>query len=200
MQHSDHYAVAQTNPSVADLLLRVSGEKLTNARIIEREFTAAGFKPPVVAAAIINAIAESGLRNDAVGDAGASVGLFQLHERGGGRGMSNQDRMDPVKNTRRIIEEAKDARNFMQLVNSGETDVKKLAAAFSTYVERPADKPGNEIKRAAMVDTYFGSNVSLILGARSGAPLWLWVALPVASLSLLGLIYVLSRRGSDDTY
>ena len=73
MQHSDHYAVAQTNPSVADLLLRVSGEKLTNARIIEREFTAAGFKPPVVAAAIINAIAESGLRNDAVGDAGASV-------------------------------------------------------------------------------------------------------------------------------
>jgi hypothetical protein len=114
--------------------------------------------------------------------------------------MSNQDRMDPVKNTRRIIEEAKDARNFMQLVNSGETDVKKLAAAFSTYVERPADKPGNEIKRAAMVDTYFGSNVSLIPGARSGAPLWLWVALPVASLSLLGLIYVLSRRGSDDTY
>lgn len=200
MQHYGHYAVAQTNPSVADLLLRVSGEKLTNARIIEREFTAAGFKPPVVAAAIINAIAESGLRNDAVGDAGASVGLFQLHERGGGHGMSSQERMDPVKNTRRIIEQAQKARNFMQMVNSGETDVKKLAAAFSTYVERPADKPGNEIKRAAMVDTYFGSNVSLIPGARSGASLWLWVALPVASLSLLGLIYVLSRRGSDDTY
>lgn len=198
MHSRDEYAVAHINPAVADLLMGVSGDKLQNARIIEREFTASGFEPPVVAAAIINAIAESGLRNDAKSPAPEdSVGLFQLNARGGGRGMSTADRMDPVKNTRRIIEEAKAARGFMSMVNAGEKDVKKLAAAFSTYVERPADKPGNEIKRAAMVDRYFGAAAVRISGMRPGAPVWLLVGLPVATFGILGLAYYISRRRRD---
>ena len=39
--------------------------------------------------------AESGGRVDAIGDGGKSVGLFQLHEDGAGRGLSVEQRMDP---------------------------------------------------------------------------------------------------------
>jgi hypothetical protein len=55
-------------------------------------------------AAVVNAYAESLLDPEAVGDGGLSVGLFQLHARGAGRGMSVEDRKDPQKNARRIFE------------------------------------------------------------------------------------------------
>lgn len=194
-------ALARSNPTVADMVIGLNDSQRANAKIIEREFNAAGFGPPVVAAAIINAIAESGLRNDAKSPAPEdSVGLFQLNARGGGRGMSTAERMDPAKNTRRIIEEAKAARGFMNLVNAGEKDVKKLAAAFSTYVERPADKPGNEIKRAAMVDRYFGAAANKLHGLRPGAPMWLLVGLPLTTLGVLGLALYISRRRRDAAY
>lgn len=79
--------------------------QVPNAMIILREFHAAGlgWMGP---AAIANALAESNLNASAVGDGGRSVGLFQLNSSTGaaGEGMSEELRMDPVVNTRRIIE------------------------------------------------------------------------------------------------
>jgi hypothetical protein len=201
MYAQTHYGLIGGS-SVADMVQGINSSQRANARIIEREFTAAGFGPPVVAAAIINAIAESALNNAAVGDSGASVGLFQLHERGGGRGMTVQERMDPTKNTKRIIQEAFAAPSFMSLVRSGDTNVKRLAASFSTYVERPADKPGNEIRRAAMVDRYFGTSANRISGmtkrfsisGMAKRPRWLTVALVGTSLAMFGVaIYTLRK-------
>ena len=189
--------------SVADMAQGLNSTQRYNAKVIEREFTAAGFGPPVVAAAIINALAESALNSAAVGDSGASVGLFQLHERGGGRGMSVQERMDPTKNTKRIIQEAFAAPGFMALVRSGDTDIKRLTAAFSTYVERPADKPGNEVRRAAMVDRYFGASANRISGmtkrfsisGMSKRPKWLTYAIAGTSLAMVGVAIYTLRKG-----
>jgi hypothetical protein len=180
---------------VADVAVGLNSSQRANAQIIEREFTAAGFGPPVVAAAIINALAESGLRNDAVGDAGASIGLFQLHERGGGKGMSSSERMDPTRNARRIIEEAKRASGFMNLVRAGETSIPKLAAAFSTYVERPADKPGNEVKRAAMVARYFpGQIAAQVAHTTRSAPWWVWTILVSGVVGGLALVWAIEKK------
>jgi len=111
--------------------------------------------------------------------------------------------MDPVKNTRRIIEQAQKARDFMQMVNSGETDIKRLTAAFSTYVERPADKPGNEVRRAAMVDRYFGASANRISGmtkrfsisGMSKRPKWLTYAIAGTSLAMVGVAIYTLRKG-----
>lgn len=124
------------------------------AALIFREFAAAGWKPAVAAAAVVNAYAESGLNPLAVGDGGKSVGLFQLHESGGGAGMSVAQRQDPTLNTRRIIEEAAKAYRFRAIAAFSD-DIPVLAAAFSTYVERPKDKAGEEIKRAALARTLY---------------------------------------------
>jgi hypothetical protein len=173
--------------SVADRAVGLNSDQRANARIIEREFAAAGFGPEVVAAAIINALAESALNPDASGDGGNSIGLFQLHARGGGHGMTVAQRRDPVQNTQRIISQARRAKGFMAVVHSGTTSIPALAAAFSTYVERPADKPGNEVKRAAMVARYFPQEIAaLAVHEAVTTPWWMWAL--TGGFSLIALL------------
>lgn len=166
--------------SVADLAQGLTSAQRAVARVIEREFLAAGFVPEVAAAAIVNAIAESGLNPNAVGDRGASVGLFQLHERGGGAGMSVEERKDPVKNTRRIIREARRAHGFMWLVGRGVRDLSQLASAFSTYVERPADKVGEAFRRAALAAKHFPTLAQIAVPAVAAATSVVAAAVPLA--------------------
>lgn len=183
-------------PSVAAQAAGLTSSQYAMAQVIEREFEAAGFGPPVIKAAIINAIAESGLNPNAVGDGGKSVGLFQLHEKGGGHGMSVSERKDPSLNTRRIIQQAKKARGFMGLVNDGETSVGKLTAAFTIHVERPANKTAQGAKRAAMVARYFPGVVGTFLVTEAkGMPWWVWALGAVSvGVALWGAYGVIRHR------
>lgn len=63
-----------------------------------RDLVAKYFKPEDVEKALYVIDHESGGRADAVGDNGASHGLFQLNDNGLGSGMSVADRLDPEKN------------------------------------------------------------------------------------------------------
>lgn len=110
----------------------LSSAQMTMAGIIEREFASAGLGW-LVPAAVANAYQESRMDPMAAGDGGKSIGLFQLHEGGGGKGMSRAEREDPVLNTRRIIEETR-ARPEMRSPN-GRTNA-QLASDFARYVER----------------------------------------------------------------
>ncbi len=117
----------------------LSDEQERMVGIIEREFRAAGFGPAVAAAAVANAYAESRLNPRAQSPAPEdSVGLFQLNIRGAGSGMTTAERMDPVLNTRRIIDVARRSRDFMAVVREQGTDVGTLTEAFCVYIERPA--------------------------------------------------------------
>jgi hypothetical protein len=160
------------------------------ADLIFREFAAAGYGPAVGAAAVVNAYAESGLNPNAVGDGGRSVGLFQLHERGGGAGMTVEQRKDPVLNTRRIIEEANRAAGF-RAVAAVSSDIPTLAAAFSTYVERPADKAGAEATRRALAQRFFPAGVSSVPATytvASGRSTYWWIALGAVAIVSLAIL------------
>lgn len=125
----------------------LNSQQLAMAALIEREFTAAGFSPLVAAAAVVNAYAESRLDPKAVGDSGRSIGLFQLSIKGAGAGMSVAARQDPTTNTRTLI--AREARALAKIkaaVAKG-ASLGDLVEMFSTYVERPGDKPGEAVKR-----------------------------------------------------
>ena len=130
--------------------------------VIEAEFQAAGYPQEAAAAAVVNAIAESGLRPDIAGDGGKSVGLFQLHENGGGKGMSVRERQDPRLNARRIIEETRrgQGKAFSDAVRAGERDIGKLAGIFAYYVEHPQDKTGERDRRAAAARSLFPSRLT----------------------------------------
>jgi hypothetical protein len=131
-------------------------ERLSSAKVIVREFQRAGLPLSLALAAVANADVESGLNPRATGDGGKSVGLFQLHESGGGRGLSVAQRQDPTQNVRRIISEFQAARartTGKNLAEGGATvgaeslnaalargaTVAELAGLFGFHVERPYD-------------------------------------------------------------
>lgn len=83
-------------------------------------------------AAVVNAWHESALDPNAIGDSGLSVGLFQLHERGAGAGLSVEARQDPDANILRIIQEAEQRGASAQRGRSNA----ELTVWFANQVER----------------------------------------------------------------
>jgi hypothetical protein len=135
--------------------------RAANVGIIQAEFARAGYNGIAAAAAVVNAIAESGLNAGAIGDGGSSVGLFQLHENGGGSGMSVADRTDPTKNAIRILEETKQGKGAAFLADyKGGAGFLQLVYSFCVNVERPAESHTRGLERQAMARKIFPSLVT----------------------------------------
>lgn len=67
----------------------------------------------IIALGVLSTIdAESGGRTDAVGDAGHSIGLFQMHDQGAGSGLTVAQRQDPdvqFRHAREIVKSLESA-------------------------------------------------------------------------------------------
>jgi len=147
--------IAPTSLAAAAVGLKTTQQR-DMAAIIEREFYAAGFSPRMAAAAIANAWHESSLNPAAAGDAGQSIGLFQLYSKGAGAGMSVEARKDPVTNTRRIIEVVKGGGAVaLRQAEAAGADAAELARLFCIYVERPKDSATKGLQRAATARSMF---------------------------------------------
>jgi hypothetical protein len=111
------------------------------ARVIVEVFDAAGLPDCITAAALANAYAESALNPAAVGDGGKSIGLFQLHERGAGSGMSVAERKDPRINAKTIIDREvnQPAGARLRRAAAAGASVAKLTVIFAEDLERPFD-------------------------------------------------------------
>lgn len=140
----------------------------------------------LASAALANAYAESRFDTLAGGDVDSqgvpqAIGLFQLHSKGAGSGMSIADRADPIRATRRILEEAAKAglpgaapssaggawweSLIDALDGDGAPTVEPAAAAislatltsrFTVEVERPANSGLRAVERVSSLrtDTY----------------------------------------------
>lgn len=132
--------------------------------IIEEEFRRAGLGERVIGAAITNAWVESGLNPNAVGDNGASIGLFQLHKFGAGHGLSVEYRKDPRNNTKTILEREVLAKrgNKLRTREKEGAGVGELAAIFSRDIERPKAVKYNMKLRKALAEEMFPTMVEEI--------------------------------------
>lgn len=163
----------------------LSDEQERMVGVIEREFRAAGFGPAVAAAAVANAYAESRLNPRAVSPPPEdSVGLFQLNARGAGSGMTTSERMDPVLNTRRILDVARRNSSFMAVVRAQPNDVGALTEAFTVHIERPAMAWVKGAERRALAAWLFpGELVAAVVPGKRAAI----IAASVAAAALLGV-------------
>jgi hypothetical protein len=194
-------------PNVADLAVGLNDSQRANARVIEREALASGLSltNAAIAAMITNAWAESRLNHLASGDNGRSIGLFQLHEKGAGSGMSVAERSDPATNTRRILKTVASSygKRFlaaMRASGNSVTDIAELAAIFSTDVERPANASAQELKRKALAISLFPSGTSAALVPNQNMPRsnqsaarWWWV-LSMVGVGVVGFSLTQLRR------
>lgn len=157
--------------SIASQIVLATNDQKAAAAVIEREFLAAGYSPMLVAAALINAYAESRLDPAAVGDHGASIGLFQLNTlHGAGIGHSVSELKDPTGNAQVLLSVEKRALAKVQSAIDAGADLSEAAGLFSKYVERPDDTMGEMAKRAASSWILFPAGVS------TRSSFWPWSA------------------------
>lgn len=147
---------------IADAIPGLSSGQRDAARVIERVLGGHGVPGPIIAAAIVNAHAESSLNPGAVGDSGHSVGLFQLHDKGAGKGMSVAARKDPAQNTERIysVYAGSYGKPLRDAYASGERSISRLSALWSTHIERPWDTKAAEFYRSALALRLFPATVT----------------------------------------
>lgn len=122
--------------AIAEGPLALDPDQLRMKQLIETHFAESGLGF-LAGAAVANAWAESRLRPDAVGDGGASVGLFQLNDgspAAAGYGMSVSARKNPDTNTQRIIDVARATGAELQDGQPGWA----LTWWFAKFVERCA--------------------------------------------------------------
>jgi murein DD-endopeptidase MepM/ murein hydrolase activator NlpD len=144
-----------THSSLVEVFAATHGDKARrNAPIIIEEFRKADLPDEIIAAALVNVVAESGFDEQIPGDSGNAIGLFQLNSGGAGAGMSVEHRRDPRNNTRGILADYGMAK-MRAAYAAGERDIATLAALFSKEVERPGDEAGEMKARAASARKYF---------------------------------------------
>ncbi len=134
--------------------------------LIIAQYIAAGLSERMGQAAAVNAYAESAWNSAAVGDSGASVGLFQLHENGLGeslalpRGPDGQPdpadpRFDAVKNTQATIDAVKADTDLMAMALDGDTSLATLVEYFCRDIERPASVDSEVTRRQTLATKLF---------------------------------------------
>jgi len=87
----------------------------------------------------------------AVGDRGRAVGLFQLHDKGAGAGLTPTQRMDPATNISMLLQRERKALAQVAAEHAAGASPAKLVARFSTLVERPSIPAVREAERVAML-------------------------------------------------
>lgn len=166
-------------------------------RIIFEEFRKAGFHRGVALAAVANAWAESSLNPNAVGDAGKSVGLFQLHEAGVGHGMSVEARRDPATNARTMANWGRREPRFMEVVNDPNSTLRDLTYAFTVYLERPQNMHEHGLSRAAWAERNYPSAAAVsdksLMRWTGGGISPLTVALTLSSAALATTLFWVYR-------
>lgn len=193
--------------SVVSNAVGLSVSQRAAASVIEREMTAAGIPPVVIAGAIVNAYAESGLNAAQVttekGGA-VSVGLFQLYDKGLGAGMTVAARQDPIQNTQRVIQAYRSIGAPIASAAASGASLGDVTALWCQIIERPANAAVRALERRAMAVRLFPEGLSMPLWlaapasatpARVSTASGLLVASILATTILIGA--ALWRRGSS---
>lgn len=162
--------IDENNSIASQINRKLTAEQAKMVNIIEEEFTAAlsseGLSPiaikKIVAAAVVNAWHESTLNPNAVGDSGASVGLFQLHIRGAGSGLTTETRKDPRTNARIILKRevlGSFGEKLIRAAKNPNSTVAQLTAIFCERIERPRNKEIQGQRRARTAMQFFPGEI-----------------------------------------
>jgi hypothetical protein len=144
---SDDYLVSQVAKNITE-------EQRNTASIIEENFDKLSIPKDITAAAIVNAVAESGLKPSIIGDGGNSVGLFQLNKGGLGRKLSIEQRQDPTINSMVVGIQVLKNDNLLKREEGGAT-IPELTNIFTKEIMRPDEANKKGIARAALAKKIF---------------------------------------------
>lgn len=144
----------QCETSVTDIAKGLTKDQYEVSETIEDELNQLDIPDNIIAAAIVNAVAESNLNPNAVGDGGKSVGAFQLHKNGLGKKLSIDDRKNIYTNANIVgIQILKNNKLFA--LNENGADIPELSAVFAEEIMKPADIETKKQERREIANKIF---------------------------------------------
>ena len=128
--------VCEEEISVTDMAKGLTDEQKEVSYIIEEQFSEMDIPPNITAAAIVNAIAESKLNADAIGDGGKAVGAFQLHKFGLGKNLSITERTNVYTSSNVIGIQILKNNTLYELENNN-SSISKITEVITEDIMRP---------------------------------------------------------------
>jgi hypothetical protein len=150
--------ICEEEVSVTEIAVGLSDKQKEVSYIIEEEFSQMGIPPNVIAAAIVNAIAESGLNPQAVGDKGKAVGTFQLHKNGLGNKLSVDDRKN-VYTSSNIIGVQILKNNRLSILDENNEKISVLTQVITEDIMRPDNVEVQKDKRSKLSKKIFPERI-----------------------------------------
>ncbi len=140
--------------SVVQYAAGLSEQQTEVAETIESQLGEMEVPDNIIAAAIVNAVAESGLNPTAVGDKGKAVGAFQLHKNGLGHHLTVENRFNVVTNTN-IVGIQILRNNTLFELDHEEASIPVLTAAFAEQIMKPSNIEEQKLHRAKIATKIF---------------------------------------------
>ncbi len=150
--------VCEDEVSVTDVAVGLTDEQKEVSYVIEQEFNEMDIPQNITAAAIVNAIAESRLNTDAVGDNGKAVGAFQLHKNGLGKKLSIDDRKN-VYTSSNIIGVQILKNNKLFELDQNNQEIAVLTQVITEDIMRPAHLEKEKTKRSKLATQIFPNRI-----------------------------------------
>jgi len=140
--------------SVSDIAVGLTQEQREVSHIIENELKEMEIPDNIIAASIVNAVAESNLNPNAVGDSGDSIGAFQLNINGLGSKLTVDERKNLYITANVIgIQILKNDKLFE--LEENEATIAELTATFTQYIMNPSNIKENKIYRIKLAKQIF---------------------------------------------
>lgn len=150
--------ICEEEISVTDMAKGLTDEQKEVSYIIEEQFSEMDIPPNITAAAIVNAIAESKLNADAIGDGGKAVGAFQLHKSGLGKNLSIEERTN-VYTSANIIGIQILRNNSLYDLDNNNAFIPDMTQTITEDIMRPDNLEEQKEKRSKLAKKVFPNRI-----------------------------------------
>lgn len=144
--------------SVSDIAVGLTQEQREVSHIIENELKEMEIPDNIIAASIVNAVAESNLDPNAAGDGGDSIGAFQLNINGLGKKLTVDERQNLYTTANVIgIQILRNDKLFELEQNEG--TISELTAVFTQHIMNPSNIEQNKKHRIQLAKKMFPDRI-----------------------------------------
>jgi hypothetical protein len=150
--------ICEEQISVTDMANGLTDKQKEVSYIIEEQFGEMNIPPNITAAAIVNAIAESRLNANAIGDGGKAVGAFQLHKSGLGNNLSVKERTNVYTSANVIGIQILKNNNLYELENNN-AFIPEITKTITEDIMRPDKLEQQKEKRSNLAKKIFPNRI-----------------------------------------
>ena len=150
--------VCEEQISVTDMANGLTDKQKEVSYIIEEQFGKMDIPLNITAAAIVNAIAESRLNPNAIGDGGRAVGAFQLHKSGLGSNLSVKERTNVYTSANVIGIQILKNNNLYDLENNN-AFIPEITKTITEDIMRPDKLEEQKEKRSNLAKKIFPNRI-----------------------------------------